>query len=211
MPLLLAVLPLRGDEALNREPETPTWFWFATSDQKAQRLANEGKHGEAAVLFTDPARQGTAWYRAGEFEKAAGAFGRTSTPEGQFNRGNALLMMGNYEGAIENYSRALSECPEWEQARANLILARLRLEQYESVGDANAPQDPETTFEPDEIVFDEDGKNNQKGEKEEVDMAKMSEAAMRALWLRRVETRPAEFLHRKFAYQYAKEQAEGSQ
>ena len=68
-----------------------TWWslWF-TPDQQAQRLMNRGDFPAAAETFRDQLRQGVAWYRAGEFEKAEQAFARSGTPEAEFNRGNCL-------------------------------------------------------------------------------------------------------------------------
>ena len=53
----------------------------------------------------------------------------------------------------------------------------------------------------DEIVFDSTGRvNNAKGEQT---TEGGSDAAMREIWLRQVQTRPADFLRSKFAYQHA--------
>ena len=89
-----------------------TWWslWF-TPDQQAQRLMNRGDFPAAAETFRDPLRQGVAWYRAGEFEKAEQAFARSGTPEAEFNRGNCLVMLGKYEAAVERYDRALELKP----------------------------------------------------------------------------------------------------
>ena len=62
--------------------------------------------------------------------------------------------------------------------------------------------------EPDEIVFDDRAKDREDANTETVAGAgeELSDAALRAMWLRRVETSPADFLRRKFAYQYAQQQ-----
>jgi Ca-activated chloride channel family protein len=60
----------------------------------------------------------------------------------------------------------------------------------------------------DEIVFDKDAKN--KGEQTETaGQEAMSDAAVQAMWLRRVQTRPADFLRAKFAYQQAVKTGQG--
>lgn len=181
-------------------------FWFQTTNQKAQRLVDDEKYAKAAALFTDPARQGTAWYRAGEFGKAAAAYGRSGTPEGMFNRGNALLLMGEYSEAIQSYQRALNERPQWKEADENLELARARLQKLAPPDDAVSQKGVGKDDEPDEIVFDDRAKGRADANTETIAGAgeEMSDKALRALWLRRVETSPADFLRRKFAYQYAR-------
>jgi len=85
-------------------------FWL-TPDQQGDRMMGRGEFAEAAKQYRDPPRIGTALYRAGEFKEAARAFGRLKTPEGHFNRGNALLMQGKYTEAVEAYEKALAARP----------------------------------------------------------------------------------------------------
>ena len=59
-------------------------LWF-TPDQQGQRLMEQKKFKQAAEAFEDPMRQGVAWFRAGEFEKAEQAFARSATAEAEFN------------------------------------------------------------------------------------------------------------------------------
>ena len=60
----------------------------------------------------------------------------------------------------------------------------------------------------DEIVFDNTGRvKNAKGEQTTEGVTGVSDAAMREMWLRRVETRPADFLRARFASQLQRRQA----
>jgi Ca-activated chloride channel family protein len=214
-PIILVFMLLLGNPDLfwasgaeNSGNQLPGRFWFQTQDQKAQRLFQEEKFVQAAALFTTPSGKGAAWYRAGEFEKAAAAFGRTGTPEGMFNRGNALILLGNYEEAIRSYELTLKERPQWTAALENLELAKLRLAKLGPPDDAVSQKGMGKDDEPDEIVFDDRAKNKENANTETVSGTgeEMSDKALRALWLRRVETSPADFLRRKFAYQYHKRQ-----
>ena len=59
------------------------------------------------------------------------------------------------------------------------------------------------TLEADDIVFDK-GKSSPEAENEEVAGGEeLRDSEMRAIWLRNVRTRPADFLRVKFAYQHA--------
>ena len=180
-------------------------LWF-TPDQQAQHLMEKGEYQQAASKFTTPERIGTALFMAGDFESAASVLGRSSSADAHYNRGNALIMLGQYDTAIEAYQNALSKRPGWQSAEQNLQIAILRKE-------ALAP--PEDDYggtggqlEADEIVFDDTGRVNKSSSEQVIDASdqQMGEDAMRAMWLRKVETRPADFLAVRFNYQLAKKE-----
>ena len=105
-------------------------------------------------------------------------------------------MLGKYDEAIARFDRALALRPGWPDAEANRTLARLRAERVrQRGGDAGDQREGA-----DQIVYDKDSKNQQ-GQQTEVAGAPMSDEAVRALWLKRVQTRPADFLKARFAYQ----------
>jgi len=185
-------------------------LWF-TADQQGQRLMDQGKYQQAAGKFTTPERIGAALFLAGDFENAAVVFGRSSGAEANYNRGNAHIMLGEYDAAIEAYQSALSKRPGWLDAEQNLHIATLRKQ-------ALAP--PEDDFggtggmlEADEIVFGQTGRDNKSSGEQIVDAAdqQLGEEAMRAMWLRKVETRPADFLAARFNYQLATRESEQSE
>ena len=176
-----------------------TWagLWL-TPDQQGQRHFQRGEFAEAAQAFRDPMWQGAAWYRAGEFEKAAQAFARRDTAEAHFNQGNAWLMRGKYETAIASYDQALEKRPNWKEASENRALAAARAKMLEAPGGDLGDQ----RLGADKVVFDKKAKSG--GQETEIaGDKKMSDQEMQALWLRRVQTRPADFLRAKFAYQQA--------
>ena len=113
------------------------------------------------------------------------------------------MMLGDYDAAIEAYQTALSKRPNWPAAEQNLQIAKLRKL-------ALAP--PEDDYggtggmlEADEIVFDLSGRVNKSSNDEVIDASdqQLGEDEMRAMWLRKVETRPADFLAARFNYQLA--------
>lgn len=176
-----------------------TWwsFWF-TPDQQAQRLMNRGEFRAAAETFRDPLRRGVAWYRAGKFEKAEQAFARSGAPEAEFNRGNCLVMLGKCEAAVERYDRALELNARLEDARINREIAVARAKLVERKGGDMGDQKVGA----DEITFDK--AKNLGGQDTETEAAQpLTDADTQALWLRRIQTKPADFLKAKFAYQLA--------
>lgn len=175
-------------------------LWF-TPDQQGQRYFGRGEYVEAAQAFHDPMWQGAAWYRAGEFEKAAQAFARRDTADAHFNQGNAWLMRGKYATAIASYERALERQPNWKEAADNRDIALARAKKAEQKGGDMGDQ----TIGADKIVFDKNARNE--GQETEITGGKaLSDKEVQALWLRRVQTRPADFLKAKFAYQQAQDQ-----
>ena len=182
---------------------------FLTPDQRGQWWMERHDYTRAAAVFEDPVRRGVAQYRAGDYKVAAASFGQAETPEAFYNRGNAELMLGNYVAAIAAYQQALALRPDWRQARENLELARRRWQhlQPKNEGDLGTGG----FLSPDEIVFDKRAANAPDNQKQTVAGGEqgLSDVELRALWLRRVQTRPADFLRAKFSYQAAHEQTEG--
>ena len=180
-----------------------------TPDQQGQRLYQRGEYTAAAQRFIDPMHQGTALYRAGDFEAAAATFGRVTSPEAAFNRGNALVFLGEYEGAISSFDQALGMRPGWQPAIDNRAIAEARAA-------ALAPPDDDAggtggMLEADEIVIDDTGRIDKAQEQQVTDGGKpMSDEELRAIWLRRVDTRPADFLRARFAQQL-RNQPEGAE
>ncbi|TWU10469.1 tetratricopeptide repeat protein [Allorhodopirellula heiligendammensis] len=175
-----------------------TWsdLWFSP-DQRGQRLMRDGEFAQAAAAFQDPMRQGIAWFRAGEFKKAEQSFRRLSTPDAIYNRGNCQVMQGKYEAAVETYDRALKRQPDFPAATTNREIAVIRAKRVAQEGGDLGDQQEGA----DDITFDK----KEPGGQETVVQAQqpISSAAMQAMWLRRVQTKPAEFLKAKFAYQDA--------
>ncbi|GEP02889.1 tetratricopeptide repeat protein [Methylobacterium oxalidis] len=169
---------------------------FLTPDQRGRVLMARDAPGRAAAAFRDPLWRGIALFRAGDFKGAAQTFGGTDTAEGAYDQGNALVMLGRYDDAVRRYDRALVLHPGWADAEANRAVARIRAERVRQEGGETG----DTESSPDAIVFDK----GRKGGTDTVvqgDAPPMSDEAVRALWLRRVQTRPADFLKVKFAYQ----------
>lgn len=183
-----------------------TWagFWF-TPDQQGKSLFKKGEYSAAAEAFQDPLWKGMALYESGNFKKAAGAFARRDTAEAHFNQGNAQVMHGTYEAAIASYDRALEKRPDWKEAKENRDLAAARGEMVKTDGGDMGDQ----TLGADEIKFD--NKKRDSGQETKVNTeAAASNGDVQALWLRRVQTNPADFLKAKFSYQEVMRKEEGT-
>ena len=182
---------------------------FLTPDQQGKRLMEKQEFAAAAKVFQEPMRQGMALYRNGDFKAAAAAFGRGDSVEAIYNRATAQLMTGQYDAAITGYKKALSLKPGWLEAEENLAVARARKEQM-------SPPDDDAggtggKLEADEIVFDDRAKNASADQQETIEGQQVSDQDMRAMWLRRVQTKPEDFLRAKFSYQHVMGNATGEE
>jgi Ca-activated chloride channel homolog len=184
-------------------------LWL-TPDQRGERLMARQRYAEAAKHFRDPLRQGVALYRAGQFKEAAAAFARVDSAEAAFDRGNALVMVGKYSDAIASYDRALHRRPDWREAQANRDLAEARRKMLEPPKDDAGGTGGE--LKADEFVFDDRSKQSRDTQEVEVVTGgKLSDEELQALWLRRVQTKPADFLRAKFSYQLSRRPQEKPQ
>ncbi|WP_405228381.1 VWA domain-containing protein [Lentisalinibacter sediminis] len=109
-------------------------LWL-TPNQQAARALEEGRAGEAAELFEDPAWEASARYRAGDYAASAEAFAGLDTVDAAYNRGNALARQGEFEAAIQAYEQALAAEPDHEDARYNRdLLRQLQQQQQQQPG-----------------------------------------------------------------------------
>ncbi len=199
------------------------WLWLAciatsvgillsesplrTPDQKGHALYSKSEYSKAADTFADSYWRAIALYRAANFKEAAGIFAGYDTAEGCFNHGNALLFQGNYNEAAKRYKRALELRPDWEAAQTNRAIALARAEALDFEGGNMT----DGKIGADDYTFNDNPSQNQddNDQEEVVQGAEMSDAELRAVWLRQVQTDPADFLKSKFRYQLQQQEAGG--
>ncbi|MBV9654126.1 MAG: hypothetical protein JOZ42_06140 [Acetobacteraceae bacterium] len=170
---------------------------WATPDQRGAWLLAHDEAGRAADAFADPVWRGVALMDAGRFAEAAQSFAAADTPEAAYDGGNAMIMLGKYEEAVALYDHALAGRPGWADAAANRTLAELRAARIAHRPGQEA--DPEEKGMDEVYRKDRDRSGHAEGADQAVDA--MGDEAIRALWLRRVQTKPADFLRSRFAYQ----------
>ncbi|MCY3565878.1 MAG: VWA domain-containing protein [Gammaproteobacteria bacterium] len=106
-------------------------LWQTPDQRGAQAFAAED-HAVAAGLFESPGWQGAANYRTENYDAAIAAYSALDTPDGHYNRGNALALSGNYLEAIAAYDLTLATDPEHEDAIFNKEIVEQLLEQQQS-------------------------------------------------------------------------------
>lgn len=178
----------------------PPLDWFLTPDQQGRLWLERGEPVRAARVFEDRLWKGIAYYQAEDFTSSAVALATVDSARGQFQYGNALARQERLPEAVSAYDRALSLRPDFPEATFNRdwVQGLLDLDQkeYEDAGGTGGK------LEADKIVFDEQGaKGVGEMTAQEARAQGLSDAQLRELWMRRVETTPGDFLRLKFSYQ----------
>ena len=170
-----------------------------TPEQKGYALYSKSEYAKASETFADSYWRAIALYRDGKFKEASNIFAGFDTAEGAFNHGNALLFQGNYNEAAARYARALELRRDWEDAIINreIALARAAALDFEGGNMTNGK------IGADDYVINNSSntKQSENDPTETVEGAELSDAGLRAVWLRQVQTDPADFLKSKFSYQ----------
>ncbi|MDQ6951593.1 MAG: VWA domain-containing protein [Mariprofundales bacterium] len=117
IPLLLLLTP--------HPASAGTWenLWHNHNQQGASLWQNKA-YAKAAKQFQNPAWQGAAQYRAGNYPAALKAMTNDNSADGWYNRGNTLAKVGKLDQAIKAYDQALQQDPKQKDARFNRDLVR---------------------------------------------------------------------------------------
>lgn len=169
-----------------RSIEAAEWndLWLRADQQGAKAFQNND-HTEASNLFSSRDWAGAAAYRAGDYESAVADFATIETPDGNYNRGNALAIAGNYEQAIAAYNITLDAEPEHNDALQNKAIVEQLLEQENQENaeqeageneDSESQQNSEDESEQQDESSDEQDQESQEGNQDQQQQEQQSEA-----------------------------------
>ncbi|NQZ81509.1 MAG: VWA domain-containing protein [Colwellia sp.] len=139
---LLALLPICLFFTPIERAHADIWqnLW-KTSDQQAQEKYNKESYSQAAEQFKDPLWQGSAHYKAGNYQQALASFQKEDSAQALYNQGNALAQLQQLDEAIKAYEEALAKNPKLDDAQKNKELLEQMKKQQESQqnqqGDSN--------------------------------------------------------------------------
>jgi len=174
-------------------------LWL-TPDQQGRYYYEKGEYEKAAERYEDPVWKGLALIRAGDDEGALNTFALSDSAEAWYNQGNALAHLGRYSEAVEAYQQALGRRHLWREAQENLELVRSLIPRAKKK-DKDEEQEISPNLPPDEVKFDEKGKKGKRAQiQQKIDPAKLAD-----IWMRNIQTTPADFLRLRFAIQAAQE------
>lgn len=177
--------------------ENFSWLdlWM-TPDQQGRYYLQKGDYRKAAEKFEDPLWRGLASARARDYDTALNAFALSDAAESWYNQGNALAHMGKYPEAVAAYLQALQRRPHWKDAEDNLALVQSLIPKpKDDKKDKEQEQEEAPNLPPDQTKFDEKGKQGKRAK------VNMRPETMADIWMRNIQTTPAEFLRRRFAIQ----------
>lgn len=187
-----------GVQTLNSGYWQDPWL---SRDQQGRYYFDRGDYLEAARRFQDSYWKGVAYYAAQDFAAAANQFAALGGPERYYNRANALAHLTDYQAAANDYRRALALRNRWPEAAENLALVKALGRQPESV---DADRRGEGTLDADDFVIDQEAQEQvddaDKGE--QVAGEGLSQQQIGELWMRRLRSKPVDFLRLKFRYQH---------
>jgi len=192
----LPILLIAVGAGLPRHAEAAGFNWldaFLTPDQQGRMHFERQEYGEAARHFRDARWKAWSFYRAHDYAQALTLFARGDTPEDFLMMGNCYAHLGEYPQALSAYDNALRERPHYAEAKANrervaALIPKPRKEDEQSEEGPN--------LKPDQVKFD----NKTGGGK----LTKVAGKRLSAdVWMRNLQTTPAEFLRQKFAIQAA--------
>jgi Ca-activated chloride channel homolog len=167
-------------------------LWL-TPDQQGRYYFEKGNYALAADRFDDPMWKGIAFTRAKNYSAALDQFAQADTPEAWYNQGNALAHLKKYPEAVHAYEQALLKRPDWREAKENLEFVRSLIPPPEKDDNEAAPPQPEAG----ETEMEDKG---EKG-KQVMLRVQMDPEKMADIWMRNIQTSPADFLRRRFAIQ----------
>ncbi len=138
---------------------------FGGSDQRGKEAYEQGHYEDAAEDFTDPYNRGVAEYKAGKYEDAARSFADSNREsvktDAAYNLGNAQLMNGQIDDAIQSYQELLKTNPDHKDAAHNLEIAKKLKQQQENQQNQQQQDNQDQSSDNDEKQ--EQGDNQQQG------------------------------------------------
>jgi Ca-activated chloride channel homolog len=168
-------------------------LWM-TPDQQGRWYFQKGNYATAASRFDNPTWKGLSLTRAGDYSSALDQFSISDTAEAWYNQGNALAHLHKFPQAVHAYEQALKMRPGWSDAEDNLKLVRSLIPPPKKKEDEQElPPSPEQG----ETEMEEKGDRGKKAlQRLQMDSEKMAD-----IWMRNIQTSPADFLRRRFAIQ----------
>jgi len=144
---------------------------WQTPDQQGQALLAQQKPEQAAKTFENPDWKASAQYQAGQYDEAAETLKHQGSPDGLYNRGNALARSGKLQDAVAAYEQALKLKPQLPDAADNLALVKKLLEQQQQQqqnqqGDNN-DSDASKDGEKNSSDSQQSGEHNKQGEQQD--------------------------------------------
>jgi Ca-activated chloride channel family protein len=141
-------------------------LWL-NKNQRAQKAFSEENYTQAEQDFSDSQWQGSAAYKNKNYQAALDAFSQGDSASDDYNKGNALSQLGQYDDAIAAYNSALQKAPTLEDAKNNKRLVEAVKKQQEQQQDQkNDSSDNEQDSQQPQDSEQQDSNNTSSSDKE---------------------------------------------
>ena len=140
-----AVAQLNTNNKLNKHWKN---LW-STPDQQGQQSFDMKDYQNAAASFSDNNWKASAYYRAGNYEKALQQYTQSDGADSLYNKGNTLANMNKFQEAIKAYEEAVKNAPASDKnikknAQQNIdYLNELLAQQNKQSSEKNADKNKE--------------------------------------------------------------------
>jgi len=142
---------------------------WQTKDQQAQQQYNQKNYQDAAQQFDNSQWQGSAHYKAGDYQAALEAFQKgeqATSADSLYNQGNALAQLQQYEKAIESYENALKKNPDMQDAKDNIEKIKQQQKEQEQQQDQQSKDDKSKDQESDDQKNQEQNSQDSKDQEQ---------------------------------------------
>jgi len=143
---------------------------WQTNDQQAQKKFNQENYQDAAQQFDNAQWQGSAHYKAGNYEAALNAFKKgenANSANSLYNQGNALAQMQQYEEAIKSYEEALNKNPDLQDAKDNIEKIKQQQKEQEQEQEQQDKQSESDDSQDEQSKDQEKSEDQQKSDSEQ--------------------------------------------
>ncbi len=190
--------------------------YFVTKDQQGRWYFEKQDYKKAAERFQNPLWKGTAYYLNEDFELAQEYFSRIDSTEGLFNMANSLAHGRNYVLASRVFEQILSQQDNHQAALNNKKILRKIMDEINMLTASQQAESGDSSRELGDEPQTAEGTETQLYKEQMVEDTKhatadeiLQDGSINEMWLRRVQSDPANFLAIKFNMQLLKAEQNG--
>lgn len=175
------------------------WDAFLTPDQQGRWWMSRRDYARASEHFVDPAWQGYAQFRDGQYAAAITTLAQVDTAEAAYTQGVAMIRNRQYRDAVQAFEAVLQRDPDYPDGERNLALAKQILDYVEKTREQSDTGE-EAGDGADEVVFDNQA---ERGEQTSLQAERGDELLSPDQWIDAIDADTGEYLRQRFALEAA--------